>query len=88
MARNVQTEEAIRAVLRGDTDNLILVARDAAVGASGVVVLRLVDYLAGLGLPPEFTLSVGGLGALLVWRELRDRGYLVRFGVSPKVVAK
>ncbi len=24
MARNVQTEEAIRAVLRGDTDNLLI----------------------------------------------------------------
>lgn len=88
MARNAQTEEAIRAVLRGDTDTLMLAGRDALIGAAGAALARGLDHLAGLGLPPDLTLYGGFVVALGVWRALRDRGLLVRFGVGPKVVAK
>ena len=88
MARNVQTEEAIRAVLRGDTDNLLLFGRDALIGAAGALLARGIDAAASLGLPPDLTLYGGFVVALLGWRELRDRGYLKRFGIRPKVVVK
>lgn len=88
MARNAQTEEAIRAVLRGDTDNMVLAGRDAIIGAAGALLARGIDYGVGLGLPPDLTLYGGFVVALAVWRTLRDKGYLVRFGVSPKQVVK
>lgn len=88
MARNVQTEEAIRAVLRGDTDNLMLLGRDAVIGAAGAAIARGIDAATGLGLSPDLTLYGGFLVAMLTWRFARDRGYLTRFGVSPKQVVK
>lgn len=88
MARNVQTEEAIRTVLRGDTDNLMLLGRDALIGAAGALLARFVDHAAGLGLPPDLTLYGGLVVALAVWRTLRDKGLLTVLGIAPKVVAK
>lgn len=88
MARNVQTEEAIRAVLRGDTDNMMLMGRDALIGAAGALLARGIDAAAGLGLPPDLTLYGGFIVAMYTWRNLRDHGYLIRFGIGPKVIAK